>query len=48
MRFSAAVLLERLGRLAEAADERQFITGWQEQRGETIHIDWAAARTAAS
>jgi hypothetical protein len=40
MRFSAAFLLERLGRLAEAADEWRFIIGWQQQRGQTIHLDW--------
>jgi tetratricopeptide (TPR) repeat protein len=40
MRFSAAFLLERLGRLAEAAGEWRFIVGWNEDRGETIHIDW--------
>jgi tetratricopeptide (TPR) repeat protein len=40
MRFSAAFLLERLGQLAEAADEWRFIVGWNTERGETIHIDW--------
>jgi tetratricopeptide (TPR) repeat protein len=40
MRFSAAFLLERLGRLAEAAAEWRFIVGWMEERGETVHLDW--------
>jgi tetratricopeptide (TPR) repeat protein len=40
MRFSAAFLLEKLGRLAEAADEWRFIVDWNAARGETIHIDW--------
>jgi tetratricopeptide (TPR) repeat protein len=40
MRFSAAFLLERLGRLAEAADEWRFIIGWNEERGQAIHLDW--------
>jgi tetratricopeptide (TPR) repeat protein len=40
MRFSAAFLLEKLGRLAEAADEWRFIVDWNAERGETIHIDW--------
>jgi tetratricopeptide (TPR) repeat protein len=40
MRFSAAFLLERLGRLAEAAGEWRFIVDWNAERGETIHIDW--------
>ena len=40
MRFSAAFLLERLGRLAEAAHEWRFIIRWNEERGETIHLDW--------
>jgi hypothetical protein len=40
MRYSAAFLLEREGRLAEAADEWRFIVGWLEERGEAIHTDW--------
>jgi tetratricopeptide (TPR) repeat protein len=40
MRFSAAFLLERQGRLAEAAGEWRFIIGWMEERGETIHLNW--------
>jgi tetratricopeptide (TPR) repeat protein len=40
MRFSAAFLLEGEARLTEAADEWRFIIGWNEERGETIHIDW--------
>jgi len=40
MRFSAAFLLERLGRLSEAAGEWRFIVDWNAERGETIHIDW--------
>jgi tetratricopeptide (TPR) repeat protein len=40
MRFSAAFLLEKLGRLAEAADEWRFIVDWNAERGEVIHIEW--------
>lgn len=40
MRFSAAFLLERLGRIAEAADEWRFIVDWMAAHGETIHLDW--------
>jgi tetratricopeptide (TPR) repeat protein len=40
MRFSAAFLLERLGRIAEAAREWRFIVDWMTEHGETIHIDW--------
>jgi tetratricopeptide (TPR) repeat protein len=40
MRYSAAFLLERQGRLAEAAGEWRFIIDWLEEHGETIHIDW--------
>jgi tetratricopeptide (TPR) repeat protein len=40
MRFSAAFLLERLGRLAEAAGEWRFIARWSEDHGDTIHIEW--------
>lgn len=39
-RYSAAFLLERQGRLAEAAGEWRFIMGWLEEHGETIHVDW--------
>ena len=48
MRFSAAFLLERLGRLAEAADEWRLISGWNEERGGNHPPCLAAARTAAS
>jgi len=48
MRFSAAFLLERLGRLAEAADERRLISGWNEERGGNHPPRLPAARTAAS
>lgn len=40
MRFSAAFLLESLGRLAEAADEWRFIIGWLTEHGDDIHLDW--------
>jgi tetratricopeptide (TPR) repeat protein len=40
MRFSAAFLAERLGRLAEAAGEWRFIVGWCEDHGDTIHTGW--------
>jgi tetratricopeptide (TPR) repeat protein len=40
MRFSAAFLLERLGRFEEAAAEWRFIVDWNAERGETIHLDW--------
>ena len=36
MHYSAAFLLERLGRLAEAADEWRFIIGWCEEHDATI------------
>jgi tetratricopeptide (TPR) repeat protein len=40
MRFSSAFLLERLGRIAEAAGEWRFIVDWMTAHGDTIHIDW--------
>jgi len=40
MRFSSAFLLERLGRLADAAAEWRFIIGWMQDRGDAIHLDW--------
>lgn len=40
MRFSAAFLLESLGRLGEAADEWRFIIGWMTEHGDHIHLDW--------
>jgi tetratricopeptide (TPR) repeat protein len=40
MRFSAAFLLERLGRLGEAANEWRFIIGWMTEHGDDIHLDW--------
>lgn len=43
MRFSAAFLLERLGRIAEAAGEWRFIVDWMTAHGETIHLDWPAS-----
>jgi tetratricopeptide (TPR) repeat protein len=40
MRFSSAFLLEKQGRLSEAAGEWRFIVGWMEAAGDTIHLDW--------
>lgn len=40
MRFSAAFLLEHLGRITEAVGEWRFIVDWMSAHGETIHIDW--------
>jgi len=40
MHYSAAFLLERLGRLAEAADEWRFIIGWCEEHDATIEATW--------
>jgi len=40
MHFSAAFLLERLGRLAEAAGEWRFIIGWCEDHDATIEATW--------
>jgi tetratricopeptide (TPR) repeat protein len=40
MRYSAAFLLERENRLAEAAREWRFIIEWCEERGYTITADW--------
>lgn len=40
MRFSSAFLLEKLGRLAEAAGEWRYIIGWMEEDGDTIHPGW--------
>ncbi len=39
-RYSAAFLLERQGRLAEAAGEWRFIIEWCEERGAAITADW--------
>jgi hypothetical protein len=38
--YSAAFLLERLGRLAEAAAEWRFIIGWCEHRDDAITANW--------
>ena len=40
MHYSAAFLLERLGRLAEAADEWRFIVNWCEEHDATIEATW--------
>jgi tetratricopeptide (TPR) repeat protein len=40
MHYSAAFLLERLGRLAEAADEWRFIIGWCEDHDAAIEATW--------
>jgi tetratricopeptide (TPR) repeat protein len=40
MHYSAAFLLERLGRLAEAAGEWRFIIGWCEQHDALIEAGW--------
>jgi tetratricopeptide (TPR) repeat protein len=40
MRYSAAYLLERQGRLDEALREWQFIISWCEQHGAGIAADW--------
>ncbi len=40
MRYSAAALLERQGRLAEAAGEWRFIVDWCEQRRYDLAADW--------
>ncbi len=40
MHYSAAFLLERLGRLAEAADEWRFIIGWCDEHGAVIEAQW--------
>ena len=40
MHYSAADLLERLGRPAEAAQEWRFIIGWCERHGDEISADW--------
>ena len=40
MYYSAAFLLERLGRLAEAAQEWQFIIGWCEEHDALIEATW--------
>jgi tetratricopeptide (TPR) repeat protein len=39
MHYSAAFLLERLGRLAEAADEWRFIVGWCEEHDAAIEAE---------
>lgn len=40
MHFSAAFLLERLGRLAEAAGEWRFIVGWCESHDAPLEAVW--------
>jgi hypothetical protein len=40
MHTSAAFLLERLGRLAEAAGEWRFIVGWCEEHDAAIEAEW--------
>jgi Flp pilus assembly protein TadD len=40
MHYSAAFLLERLGRLAEAAGEWRFIIGWCEAHDSVIEAEW--------
>ena len=40
MHYSAAFLLERLGRLAEAAGEWRFVVGWCEEHDAAIEADW--------
>ncbi len=40
MHYSAAFLLERLGRLAEAAGEWRFIIGWCEEHDAVIEAQW--------
>ena len=40
MHYSAAFLLERLGRLAEAAGEWRFIVGWCEEHDALIEAEW--------
>ena len=40
MHYSAAFLLERLGRLAEAAGEWRFIIGWCDAHDATIEATW--------
>jgi tetratricopeptide (TPR) repeat protein len=40
MHYSAAFLLERLGRLAGAADEWRFIVGWCEEHDALIEAQW--------
>jgi tetratricopeptide (TPR) repeat protein len=40
MRYSSAALLERLDRLAEAADEWRFIVDWCDQHGYQLAADW--------
>jgi len=40
MRFSQAFLLEKLGRLEEAADEWRYIISWSEADEDDIHIEW--------
>jgi protein O-GlcNAc transferase len=40
MHYSAAFLLERLGRLAEAADEWRFIVNWCKEHDAAIEAQW--------
>jgi hypothetical protein len=40
MHYSAADLLERQGRPAEAAQEWRFIIDWCERNGDDIAADW--------
>ena len=39
-RYSSAFLLERQGRLADAAAEWRFIIAWNEERGYGMTADW--------
>ena len=39
-RYSSAFLLERQGRLADAAGEWRFIIAWNEERGYDMTADW--------
>ena len=39
-RYSSAFLLERQGRLADAAAEWRFIVAWNEERGYDMTADW--------
>jgi Flp pilus assembly protein TadD len=39
-RYGSAFLLEKAGRLREAADEWRFILAWSEQRGNSLDAEW--------